>query len=86
MVVLYGTGFGRTTPAGIDGHLASAPYPAPTLPVMLLSSGKLAYAGDAPGIVEGVTQINIVLPETHSGYVAQLQVGSITASIVVYVQ
>ena len=81
VVVLYGIGFGRTTPDGIDGHIASAPYPVPMAPVQMLSAGTLLYAADAPDIVEGVIQLNIQLPDSVSSYTAQLQVGTATTSI-----
>jgi uncharacterized protein (TIGR03437 family) len=69
-VSLYGTGFGQTDPPGQDGALTQAP-PAGVLPLPLLQpvtvtiGGKPAvtqYAGGAPGIVQGVTQINVQIP------------------------
>jgi uncharacterized protein (TIGR03437 family) len=62
-VTLYVSGMGRTHPEGQDGHLASVPLSAPRVPVTATTSSgdpiEVQYAGDAPGLVEGVMQINI---------------------------
>jgi uncharacterized protein (TIGR03437 family) len=66
VVVLYATGGGLTTPASADGRLTAPPYPMPNLPVSVTISGKPAevrYAGAAPGLVAGVMQINVVVPD-----------------------
>ena len=64
-VTIYLTGLGLTSPSGQDGHLATAPLPAPLQPVTLdpNSGCTILYAGDAPGIVEGFSQVNIGLPK-----------------------
>ncbi|HEV2690304.1 MAG TPA: hypothetical protein VGV35_17225, partial [Bryobacteraceae bacterium] len=68
VVVLYGTGFGQTTPAGEDGKLASGtPLPSMVLPVTVLIDGKVAdvlYAGAAPGMLHGYAQVNVRIPAT----------------------
>jgi len=67
VVVLYATGAGATTPASQDGFLTAQPYPAPNLPVSVTVENvpaEVRYAGAAPGLVAGVMQINIVVPET----------------------
>ena len=66
VVVLYITGGGTTTPTSQDGLLTTAPYPQPNLPVSVTIEGVPAiikYAGAAPGLVAGVMQINVVVPE-----------------------
>lgn len=68
IVVLYATGEGQTSPAGITGQAAQAPYPLPVLPVMLTMAdipASILFAGEAPGFV-GVMQINAQVP---SGFV-----------------
>jgi uncharacterized protein (TIGR03437 family) len=68
IVVLYATGDGQTSPAGVTGQAASPPYPAPILAVSLSMAGipaDILFAGDAPGFV-GLMQINAQVP---SGYV-----------------
>jgi uncharacterized protein (TIGR03437 family) len=68
IVVLYATGEGQTSLAGLTGQAAQAPFPLPVLPVSLTMAGYAAnvlFAGDAPGFV-GVMQINAQVP---SGFV-----------------
>jgi uncharacterized protein (TIGR03437 family) len=65
MVVLFATGEGQTSPAGLDGKPAAAPLPKPVLPVSVTIGGKPAevlYAGGAPGEVAGVMQVNVRVP------------------------
>jgi len=70
IVVLYGTGAGQTNPAGNDGQIsARLPLPTPVLPVSIFIDGQPAevvYAGAAPGMVQGVIQINARVPATAS--------------------
>jgi uncharacterized protein (TIGR03437 family) len=70
VVVLYGTGAGQTIPAGEDGKIsAGAPLPAPVLPVTVFidnQPAELLYAGAAPGLVQGMIQINARVPDTAS--------------------
>lgn len=66
-IVLYGTGGGQTAPASVDGALAGTPLPQYSPLPTVTFDGKIAatdvtYAGDAPGIVEGVFQIDVKLP------------------------
>jgi uncharacterized protein (TIGR03437 family) len=67
-VILYLTGAGQTTPAGEDGRIFGGSPP--KLPAAGLATatigGKPAtvqYAGDAFGIVEGVMQVNVQVPD-----------------------
>ncbi len=81
IVVLYGTGFGQTDPQGVDGQLATAPPSRSVLPVSVSCDGKEAqvvYAGAAPGLVAGVTQMNFRLPNgIRSGAVSvEVHVGN----------
>ncbi|MGA2272114.1 MAG: hypothetical protein ABSH00_01070 [Bryobacteraceae bacterium] len=69
-VSLYATGFGQTDPPGQDGAFTQVPpagvLPLPVLqPVTVTIGGKPAnsnYAGGAPGIVQGVMQVNAQIP------------------------
>lgn len=66
IVVLYATGGGSMTPEGIDGVLATATS-ALNLPVRVEVAGRAAevlYAGNAPGLLHGVIQINVKLPSS----------------------
>jgi uncharacterized protein (TIGR03437 family) len=65
-VSLYATGLGQTNPGGQDGVPTSSPLPLPMQNVTVTVGGKSAtvqYAGGAPGIVAGVMQINIQVPD-----------------------
>jgi uncharacterized protein (TIGR03437 family) len=60
-VVVYATGFGDTKPSGQDGALYGAPLPAPVYPVTMyyFENVSLTYAGPAPGIVQGIWQLDL---------------------------
>jgi uncharacterized protein (TIGR03437 family) len=82
-VVLFLTGEGQTTPAGITGKVTtispSPPItPIPLLPVSVFINGQpatVAFYGEAPGLVSGVLQLNVTIPETASpGNVFQVKV------------
>jgi uncharacterized protein (TIGR03437 family) len=70
-IALFATGLGPSAPPGEDGKVAAGILPVPNLPVSVSIGGKSAdvwYAGAAPGLVEGVFQINVRIPEsTPSG-------------------
>lgn len=82
-LVLYGTGEGQTTPAGIDGGVNTTVFPKPNLPVTVQIGGQMApvlFAGAAPDFVAGVLQVNVTIPAGVTGTVPiQLTIG--TASI-----
>jgi len=64
VVTVFGTGFGNTQPASVDG-LTSSDSSALTLSVHVSVAGKEAlvtYAGSAPGLIAGVAQINFQIP------------------------
>jgi uncharacterized protein (TIGR03437 family) len=72
-VQMYGTGLGQTTPAGVDGTITpTSNYPkqvysvAATIATNPLFSTPLPmnvfYAGPAPGLAAGVSQINAFVP------------------------
>jgi len=67
-VILYLTGAGQTTPAGENGRIFSGA--SPKLPAAGLATasigGKTAtvsFAGTAVGVVEGVMQVNVQIPD-----------------------
>ena len=71
IVTLYGSGFGRTSPEGIDGHVAASPLPKPALPVSAAIGGQRAevvFVGDAAGMVEGAVQMNVRVPQQDPWY------------------
>jgi uncharacterized protein (TIGR03437 family) len=67
IVVLYGTGAGVTVPPSTDDALAPlADFPEPAEPIQVLFNRaytEVLYAGPAPGLVNGVVQINMRIPE-----------------------
>ena len=66
-VFVYATGEGQTTPGGIDGKPGDAPAPTPvTQPVTATVGGvnaQVQYAGGVPGLVAGVLQVNVLVPQ-----------------------
>ncbi len=76
VVTFYATGAGQTLPASVDGAISSGPtYPQPALPISVSINGQNAevlYAGAAPGMVTGVLQVNLRIPNTISGSNLQL--------------
>jgi uncharacterized protein (TIGR03437 family) len=81
IVLLFATGEGQTSPAGLDGRLASAAIlPRPTRDVHVFINGKSAdvlYAGGVGGQVAGLMQVNVRIPaDAASGDLpVQVQVG-----------
>jgi uncharacterized protein (TIGR03437 family) len=66
VVTLYVTGLGATVPALPDGSLSGAPLARLTATVKVLVGGLPAdvlYAGPAPGLIAGLMQINIRVPD-----------------------
>lgn len=64
-IVLYGTGEGQTSPAGIDGTVNTTVFPKPNLSVTVRIGGQIAnilYAGAAPEFIAGVLQVNVQIP------------------------
>jgi len=70
-VAIYMTGEGLTSPTLATGSVTTATLPPPQvtppplLPVAVLIDGQpaaIAYAGEAPGLVAGVMQVNVVIP------------------------
>jgi len=67
IIQIFATGEGATSPDGVDGKLATVPLPAPKQAVSVRIGGidaPLVYAGGAPGLVAGLIQINVQVPET----------------------
>ena len=70
VVSFYGTGGGPTNPSGIDGGIWPASSLAQlTLPVSVQindANADVVYAGSAPGMVSGIFQINVRVPDFFS--------------------
>jgi trimeric autotransporter adhesin len=71
-ISLFVTGAGQTSPAGVDGKLGEAPLPKPVAPVAVTIGGlqaELKYAGGAIGLIAGVMQVDVVVPDRVFGAV-----------------
>ena len=81
-ISLFATGEGQTTPAGVDGKLATVPLPSPNLAVVATVGGIPAivqYKGGVFGTIAGLMQVNVQVPAGVSpgGYVpVTLRVGN----------
>jgi len=81
-VVLFLTGEGQTSPAGASGAITvvspTPPLtPAPIASVAVLINGQsatVAFAGEAPGFISGVLQLNVIIPLTISPGTVPIQV------------
>jgi uncharacterized protein (TIGR03437 family) len=66
VITLWATGAGQLSPAGIDGTVVGTDnLPVTALPVLAQVGGQTAdvqYSGGAPGLVEGVIQVNVRIP------------------------
>ena len=82
VITLWATGAGQLSPAGIDGAVDTGNLPRPVLLVLAQIGGRSAdvlYAGGAPGIVEGVIQVNLRIPlasQTGAAVPLVLRVGN----------
>jgi uncharacterized protein (TIGR03437 family) len=70
VIAIYLTGSGVTGPPSVDGAITGAtpPFPAVVQPVTVTIGGvaapSIVYSGAAPESVEGLTQIDVVIPTT----------------------
>jgi uncharacterized protein (TIGR03437 family) len=83
IVTLFATGEGALNPPGVDGRIEQGPaYPKPVLPTVVYFGGvasfDVPYIGVAPGLVDGLLQINARIPaDAPTGIVELLlQVGT----------
>jgi uncharacterized protein (TIGR03437 family) len=87
VVSLYGQGYGAVTAATTlpDGAIVGSVLPKPTNAISVLIDGATTtpitvtpqYAGGAPGLVNGILQVNFAIPQLAPGsHTVQLQVGS----------
>ncbi|MBK9169565.1 MAG: hypothetical protein IPM24_19170 [Bryobacterales bacterium] len=66
IVSLFVTGSGQTDPSGVDGEIIGGDLPRILLPTEVLIggiAGEILYAGGAPGMLSGVSQINVRIPQ-----------------------
>lgn len=83
VVALYGTGGGVLNPPGATGQIAGAALARIAGPITATVDGiptEVLYAGSAPGLVAGVFQINIRIPEGASLGRVVVTVGQLQAT------
>ena len=92
VIVLYATGTGPMTPAGQAGRVAAGAsiLNQQTLVAINGAPATVLYAGNAPGLIEGVLQINVKLPlNTVPGQNSiSVQIGAVatTSNVTVWVE
>jgi uncharacterized protein (TIGR03437 family) len=62
---LYVSGLGQTNPLSADGLVNTPPLPVPVVPVGVYVTGVQltpTFVGAAPGMIAGITQVNVTLP------------------------
>ncbi|HMD69739.1 MAG TPA: hypothetical protein VKF41_00265 [Bryobacteraceae bacterium] len=83
IVQVFMTGEGQTTPLGVTGKITTATLPppqvtpAPMQPISVLVGGQPAnftYAGEAPGFVAGLMQLNVQIPANAPSGALPIQV------------
>jgi uncharacterized protein (TIGR03437 family) len=65
-VSMFVSGVGQTTPAGVDGSIPQMAGGTPVLPIQVqlnFTFANVTYAGNAPGLVSGVAQVNFQIPQ-----------------------
>jgi uncharacterized protein (TIGR03437 family) len=66
-IVVYATGGGQTSPVSADGAVATADQP--LQPLLQVSSeiggvaAQVPYAGSTPGMIDGVLEVDVIVPE-----------------------
>jgi len=85
---VYATGEGQTNPSGVDGKPGDSPAPLPiTQPVTATVGGlpaQVQYAGGVPGLVAGVLQVNVQIPQgvtPGSSVPIQVNIGGSTSQV-----
>ncbi len=86
ILTLYVTGAGVMQPAIPDGQVVTTTNAKPVLPVFVSISGypaEILYAGPAPGIVAGVLQINVRVPDVlcHGYWQCWLNPNAVSVSV-----
>ncbi len=77
VIQIFMTGEGVTSPGGVDGAVTPNSTTVPVLPIAVKIGGQPAsvvFEGEAPGIVAGVLQLNVMVPTTVTSGPNQLVV------------
>ena len=65
MISVFVSGLGQTNPPAADGLTNAPPLPVPLAPIFVSAAGTMItpqFFGAAPGMIAGITQVNISLP------------------------
>jgi uncharacterized protein (TIGR03437 family) len=76
-IIIYATGGGVTSPGSVTGAVAGGTLLHTVANVSVTIGGvpaTVSYAGSAPGLIEGVLQINAIVPTSISAGVQSIQV------------
>jgi len=68
--MLYVTGAGQTSPISLDGTVSTGlPVQTALIPTAQIGGvpANVLYAGDCPGLISGVTQLNLLIPSGLTG-------------------
>jgi uncharacterized protein (TIGR03437 family) len=86
-IVIFMTGEGQTGPAGVTGSVTAVNTsgvgpltPQPLLPVAVTIGGQpatVSFYGEAPGLVAGVMQVNVIVPAAASSGIPNALVVSV---------
>jgi uncharacterized protein (TIGR03437 family) len=82
-IQIFATGGGQTSPPSSTGTVAQTAASL-TLPVTVTIGGanaQVLYAGNAPGEIEGLVQINVVVPPTAPSGDVQINIGGIASPV-----
>jgi uncharacterized protein (TIGR03437 family) len=77
IVQIYMTGEGVTSPPGTTGAITANATTLPVLPIAVKIGGQpatIVFAGEAPGLVAGVLQVNVMVPPGVSSGANQVSV------------
>lgn len=85
VVTLFTTGEGQTSPTGVTGTVVTTVLAHPLLEVTASVGGvpaKVVYAGSAPGLAEGIMQVNLQIPAgvTATQAAVTITVGTATSN------
>jgi uncharacterized protein (TIGR03437 family) len=90
VIMLYVSGLGQTNPPGDDGLVNASPLPVPLAGVTVYfpvspSAVTPQFVGAAPGLIAGITQVNVQVPASiPSGTTAPIEISVNAASAPLY--
>lgn len=82
IVSIFASGAGSLRSSQPEGSIPSQPGDGPVLPVAVLLNNRsleVLYAGNAPGLVVNLLQINVRLPQQGAGGELQLMIGAFSS-------